>query len=81
MTDANPYAMWYGLAVLAVIALALDAAIRDKPGKWSAGDASAQDVARIVGGGKPKATPRTGAKLGLLLIIAFTLFVLFVGEK
>lgn len=80
MTD-NPAAIWYGLAVLAFVALALDAAIRDKPGKWSAGDASAQDVARIVGGGKPSATPRHGAKLGMLWVIATILFVLFVGGK
>ena len=74
MTD-DPSAIWPAFIVLALVALALDAAIRDKPGKWGAGDASAQDVARIVGGGKPKATPRDGAKLGLLLVIAFVLFV------
>lgn len=71
----NPSAIWPAFAVLALVALALDTAIRDKPGKWGSGDASAQDVARIVGGGKPKAAPRDGAKLGLLLVIAFVLFV------
>lgn len=81
MTDPNPSAIWPAFAVLLVIGAILDAAIRDKPGKWGAGDASAQDVARIVGGGKPKATPRDGAKLGLLLVIVFTLFALFVGGK
>ena len=81
MTLDNPSAIWYGLGVLALISLALDAAIRDKPGKWGSGDASAQDVARIVGGGKPKATPRDGLKLGALGLIAFILFVLFVGGK
>jgi hypothetical protein len=81
MTPDNPYAIWYGLGVLLVIGFALDAAIRDKPGKWGSGDASAQDVARIVGGGKPKATPRDGLKLGALGLIAFILFVLFVGGK
>ena len=79
MTD-NPAVIWPAFAILAFVALALDATIRDKPGKWSAGDASAQDVARIVGGGKPKAAPRTGAKLGLLLVIAFVLFVLVIGS-
>jgi len=39
------------------------------------------DVALIVGGGKPKATPRDGAKLGALLVIAFTLFALTLGGK
>jgi len=78
VTD-NPSAIWPAFAVLLVIGAILDAAIRDKPGKWGSGDASAQDVARIVGGGKPKATPRTGAKLGLLWVIVFTLFVLVMG--
>ena len=77
----NPSAIWPAFAVLLVIGFALDAAIRDKPGKWGSGDASAQDVARIVGGGKPKATPRDGLKLGLLLVIAFVLFVLTNGAK
>ncbi len=81
MTLDNPSAIWPAFAVLALVALALDAAIRDKPGKWGSGDASAQDVARIVGGGKPKATPRTGAKLGLMLVIAFVLFVVVTGGK
>ena len=80
MTD-NPGAIWYGFAVLFVVAAILDAAIKDKPGKWGSGDASAQDVARIVGGGKPKASPRTGLKLGALLIIVFVLFVLVNGGK
>jgi hypothetical protein len=66
MTDPNPGAI-------------LDAAIRDKPGRWGSGDASSADVAKIVGGGKPKATPRDGAKLGLLLVIAFVLFAVVVG--
>lgn len=78
MTDPNPGAIWPAFAVLLVIGAILDAAIRDKPGRW-AGTASADDVARIVGGGKPKATPRDGLKLGLLWVIAFILFVLFVG--
>jgi hypothetical protein len=77
----NPSAIWPAFAVLALVALALDTAIHDKPGKWSAGDASAQDVARIVGGGKPKATPRDGAKLVALWVIATILFVLVVGGK
>ena len=81
MTLDNPGAIWYGLGVLLVIGAILDAAIRDKPGRWGSGDASAQDVARIVGGGKPKATPRDGLKLGALGLIAFILFVLFVGGK
>ena len=81
MTLDNPSAIWPAFAVLLVIDFALDAAIRDKPGKWGSGDASAQDVARIVGGGKPKATPRTGAKLGALLVIVFTLFALTLGGK
>ena len=75
----NPSAIWYALGVLFVIAAVLDAAIRDKPGKWGSGDASAQDVARIVGGGKPKATPRDGLKLGALWVIAVILFVVVVG--
>ena len=81
MTLDNPGAIWPALGVLLVIGAILDAAIRDKPGRWGSGDASAQDVARIVGGGKPKATPRTGAKLGALLVIVFTLFALTLGGK
>ena len=81
MTLDNPYAIWYGFTVLLMIGFALDAVIKDKPGKWGSGDASAQDVARIVGGGKPKATPRDGLKLGMLWVIATILFVLFVGGK
>ncbi len=81
MTDPDPYAIWYGLGVLFVIAKGLDVLIRDKPGRWGSGDASAQDVARIVSGGAPKATPRDGLKLGMLGLIAFILFVLFVGGK
>ena len=81
MTLDNPGAIWYALGVLLVIGAILDAAIRDKPGRWGSGDASAQDVARIVGGDKPKATPRDGLKLGALGLIAFILFVLFVGGK
>ena len=80
MTLDNPGAIWYGLGVLLVIGFALDAAISDKPGRWT-GTASADDVARIVAGGKPKATPRDGLKLGLLLVIAFVLFVLTNGAK
>ena len=79
MTPDNPGAIWPALGVLLVIGAILDAAIKDKPGKWGSGDASAQDVARIVGGGKPKATPRDGAKLGALGLIAFILFVLMLG--
>jgi len=41
MTLDNPGAIWYGFAVLLVIGFALDAAIKDKPGKWGSGDASA----------------------------------------
>ena len=81
MTLDNPGAIWPALAVLAFIALALDAAIKDRPGKWGSGDASSADVAKIVGGGKPKATPRDGLKLGALGLIAFILFVLAVGGK
>ena len=81
MTLDNPGAIWPAFAVLLVIGAILDAAIRDKPGRWGSGDASAQDVARIVGGDKPKATPRDGLKLGMLGLIAFILFVLFVGGK
>jgi len=79
MTD-NPGAIWYGFAVLLAIGAILDATIRDKPGRWGGGAVSGDDTARIVGGGKPKATPRTGAKLGLLLVIAFVLFVLVMGS-
>ena len=81
MTLDNPGAIWPALGVLLAIGAILDAAIRDKPGKWGSGDASAQDVARIVGGGKPKATPRDGLKLGALGLIAFILFVLMLGGK
>ena len=78
MTLDNPGAIWPALAVLAFIALALDAAISDKPGRW-AGTASADDVARIVAGGKPKATPRDGLKLGALGLIAFVMAYLLFG--
>ena len=81
MTLDNPGAIWPAFAVLLVIGAILDAAIRDKPGKWGSGDASAQDVARIVAGGKPKATPRDGLKLGALGLIAFILFVVMLGGK
>ena len=81
MTDPNPSVIWPAFAVLLVIGAILDAAIKDKPGRWGSGGASAQDVARIVGGGKPKATPRDGLKLGMLWVIATILFVLFVGGK
>ena len=80
MTLDNPGAIWPALGVLLVIGAILDAAIKDKPGRW-AGTASADDVARIVAGGKPKPTPRDGLKLGALGLIAFILFVLFVGGK
>ena len=76
----NPSAIWPAFAVLALVALALDTAIHDKPGKWGSGDASAQDVARIVRGDKPKATPRDGLKLGALGLIAFVLFVSVAGS-
>lgn len=79
MTNPDPYAMFYAFAVLLVIGAILDGAIRDKPGKWGSGPLSGDTAARIVGGGKPKATPRTGAKLGLLLVIAFVLFVVVMG--
>ena len=79
MTLDNPSAIWPALAVLLVIGAILDAAISDKPGRW-AGTASADDVARIVAGGKPKATPRDGLKLGALGLIAFVLFVLVAGS-
>ena len=81
MTLDNPGAIWYGLGALLVIGAILDAAIRDKPGKWGSSDASSADVAKIVGGGKPKATPRDGLKLGALLVIAMILFVLVAGGK
>ena len=80
MTLDNPGAIWPAFAVLLIIGAILDAAISDKPGRW-AGAALADDVARIVAGGKPKATPRDGLKLGALGLIAFILFVLFVGGK
>ena len=81
MTDPNPGAIWPAFAVLLVIGAILDAAIRDKPGKWGSGAVSGDDTARIVAGDKPKATPRDGLKLGALGLIAFILFVLFVGGK
>ena len=81
MTLDNPGAIWYGLGVLALIALALDALVRDKPGRWGSGAVSGDDTARIVSGGKPKATPRDGLKLGALGLIAFILFVLMLGGK
>ena len=59
--------------LLALAALAIDAIIPDKPGRW-AGPASAADVAKIVSGGKPKATPRHGLKLALLIPVVFLLW-------
>ena len=81
MTDPNPGAIWPAFAVLLVIGAILDAAIRDKPGRWGSGAVSGDDTARIVAGGKPKATPRDGLKLGALGLIAFILFVLMLGGK
>ena len=81
MTLDNPGAIWPAFAVLLVIGAILDAAIKDKPGRWGSGAVSGDDTARIVAGGKPKATPRDGLKLGLLLVIAFVLFVLTNGAK
>lgn len=81
MTLDNPSAIWPAFAVLLVIGAILDALIRDKPGRWGSGAVSGDDTAKIVGGGKPKATPRDGLKLGALGLIAFILFVLFVGGK
>ena len=81
MTPDNPYAIWYGLGVLLVIGAILDAAIKDKPGRWGSGAVSGDDTARIVAGGKPKPTPRDGLKLGALGLIAFVLFVLVNGGK
>lgn len=68
------------LGLLFIAALALDAFIPAKRGKWGSGDASAQDVARIVAGDKPRATPRHGLKLGLLLVVVFAILVLFGGR-
>ena len=81
MTLDTPGAIWPAFAGLLVIGAILDAAIRDKPGKWGSGAVSGDDTARIVAGDKPKATPRDGLKLGALGLIAFILFVLFVGGK
>ena len=81
MTDPNPGAIWPAFAVLLVIGAILDAAIKDKPGRWGSGAVSGDDTARIVAGGKPKATPRDGLKLGALGLIAFVLFVLVNGGK
>ena len=81
MTDPNPGAIWPAFAVLLIIGAILDAAIRDKPGRWGSGAVSGDDTARIVAGGKPKATPRDGLKLGLLGIIAFVLFVVVGGKQ
>lgn len=81
MTIDNPSAIWPALGVLFIVAAAIDAAISDKPGRWGSGAVSGDDTARIVGGDKPKATPRDGLKLGLLGLIAFVLFVLVVGGK
>ena len=64
--------------LLALASLAIDAIIPDKPGRW-AGPASASDVAKIVGGGKPKASPRHGAKLALLLVVVFVLWMMMQG--
>lgn len=64
--------------LLALAALAIDAIIPDKPGRW-AGPASASDVAKIVSGGKPKSTPRHGAKLALLLVVVFVLWITLQG--
>ena len=75
MTDA---AFWPVLIALAVLGLLLDA-IPDKPGKWGSGDASAADVAKIVAGGKPPATPRMGAKFGVVLLFVAVLWFMFFG--
>lgn len=64
---------------LAVAALLIDALVPPAQGDWRKGAASAQDVARIVGGGKPSPEPRHGLKLGLLFVAVLVLAFVFGG--
>lgn len=59
--------IWYGFAFLGIVAF-VASRIPARPGKWGSGDASAADVAAIVGGKRPKATPRTLAQFVLILL-------------
>ena len=69
-----------GMVVFIVVvggaALFLDALIPDRKGAWKGGPASAQDVARIVGGAKPPASERVVAKFGLLLVVVGVLWTM-----
>ena len=69
------------LVCLAVAALLIDALVPPARGDWRKGAASAQDVARIVGGGKPADEPRHGLKLSLLLIVVFVMAFVFGGRS
>lgn len=64
---------------LAVAALLIDALVPPAPGAWRKGAASAEDMERIVAGGKPQPEPRHGLKLGLLFVAVLVLAFVFGG--
>jgi hypothetical protein len=64
------------VVVLLLAAFVIDAMIPDRRGTWKSGPASAQDVARIVGGAKPPAAERAVAKFVLLLVVIGALWTL-----
>ena len=68
------------LIILAVAALLIDAFVPPSKGKWPAGPLSAGTAEKIIGGGKPAPTPRTGLQLGLLLIVVFVIAIVFGGR-
>lgn len=68
------------LIILAVAALLLDAFVPRSRGKWPAGPLSAGTAERIVAGGKPVPTPRTGLQLGLLLVVVLVIALVFGGK-
>jgi hypothetical protein len=64
------------VVALLIAAFVIDAIIPERRGSWKSGPASAQDVARIVGGAKPPASERVAAKFALLIIVIGALWTL-----
>lgn len=69
-----------GFWVLVFAAALIGAFVPPSKGKWPSGPLSAGTAERIVAGGKPAPTPRTGLQLGLLLIVVFVIAIVFGGR-